>query len=698
MKGLFSLLILFLWLGIGRGQGPMPTDSSIWSIQLPEYVTTAQPEPTDARSALHSVRVLKAEELNRRGVTNLAQALEQTIGIRLQQDLVLGSSLTMMGLGGQNIQIMIDGVPIIGRQGGNVDLGQINLDQVLRVELVEGPLGVAYGTNALAGVINIITKSSQLDPYEVQLTHQYESRGESRLAAGAGLKLHPEWLLRVQGGRDHFAGWKADESARAHLWNPKEQYFAEANLVFTPTTDRKIRVQSRWFDEEVSLLGNTRRPQFKPYAIDQFFRTRRTDLALHYEGGIGERGYARLTTGFNRFARQRNMYRVDLEADESAAVTGNQDTSRFDSWMLRGQWAYPRKLDRWQVQAGVDLRYDRGAGDRIIGENGADWASMTDLAGFVKFSYRPIDELTLQAGGRYAYNSRYDAPLIPSLHLKYAPSDQWQWRASYGRGFRSPDLKELFFEFIDINHFILGNPNLQAETADHLQSTLTHTRQLAGGQLDVQAMLFYNDLSNRIALFEYIETPDGLQPAVDTSTLRFSYFNMDRFFTQGARLGLNWQHEDWTIGMQANANGLYNPESAETATINRFSYQWSGNANLSYRFEQGLPWEISAFVHFQDRIITHYPDQDAQGQTVFRERIQNGFTQVDLSLSTRFWSDRISMVVGVRNALNVQQVDISGGGSGGGAHGGGANWAPISPGRSFFVSTQCRLGWGQSGE
>jgi len=218
------LTVLILWVFSTTLSGQVEPDSSVWSLDLPEVVTTAQPLPTDAKSALHQIRVIQAETLKQRGVTNLEQALQQIAGIRIQQDLVLGSSLQIMGLGGQNVQVMVDGVPVIGRQDGNIDLGQINLDDVLRIEMVEGPLAVSYGTNALAGVIHIITRSSQISPLEGSIQTQLESRSESRVAGRLGFQFDDRWLLRAGGGFDRFSGWKTDPESRNFLWNPKEQW------------------------------------------------------------------------------------------------------------------------------------------------------------------------------------------------------------------------------------------------------------------------------------------------------------------------------------------------------------------------------------------------------------------------------------------------------------------------------------------
>ncbi|HRH39503.1 MAG TPA: TonB-dependent receptor plug domain-containing protein, partial [Flavobacteriales bacterium] len=125
---------------------------------LGEFVVTGQYRPGSPEAAVHKLRVIDAQQIKRMAANNLGDALRNQLNIRLAQDNVLGSSLNMQGLGGENVKILIDGVPVTGRLNGNVDLSQMDLTGIERIELVEGPLSVNYGTNALAGTINLITR------------------------------------------------------------------------------------------------------------------------------------------------------------------------------------------------------------------------------------------------------------------------------------------------------------------------------------------------------------------------------------------------------------------------------------------------------------------------------------------------------------------------------------------------------------
>jgi outer membrane receptor for ferrienterochelin and colicins len=110
--------------------------------QLQELVITGQYAPSSTEKAVHRVRVLGQEQFKRMAAQNLGDALRNELNIRLSQDNILGSSLTMQGLSGENVKILVDGVPVIGRMNGNIDLAQMDLTGIERAEIVEGPLSL----------------------------------------------------------------------------------------------------------------------------------------------------------------------------------------------------------------------------------------------------------------------------------------------------------------------------------------------------------------------------------------------------------------------------------------------------------------------------------------------------------------------------------------------------------------------------
>src|SRR5690606_18204997 len=120
------------------------------------------------------------------GMANLAEVLSTQLNMQVTTDLILGSGLTMQGISGENIQIMIDGVPVIGRLDGNIDLSQIQMNNIRRIEVIEGTMSAQYGSNASGGVINLITRTSQVPKFQISTRNRAESKGilDNSLSAG----------------------------------------------------------------------------------------------------------------------------------------------------------------------------------------------------------------------------------------------------------------------------------------------------------------------------------------------------------------------------------------------------------------------------------------------------------------------------------------------------------------------------------
>jgi outer membrane receptor for ferrienterochelin and colicins len=659
-------------------------DTFSWSVDLPNVVVTGQFAPTDLRQAVHPVRIIQRERIEQLGANNLEQLLAQDLAIRIQQDLILGSSLQLLGLGGENVRIMVDGVPLIGALDGNIDLGQVNLHNVQRVEIVEGPMAVSYGADALAGVINLITRRQPTAKAGAEFRQQLESRGEQSSLLSFSGRTPSGWYVRAQLSRDWFGGYSED-TLRALPWNPKRQWLADAQAGKSWNNDQQLRWQSGWLWEEVENLGEVRRPQFKPYAFDDYYRTRRSQHALSHEGKLNEHWRWQATAALTLFDRTKQTLRTELaEPGGSAEVPGEQDTTRLRAWTLRPVWAWSGPGQQWQAQLGADLRLDQAQGTRLQAEQGDNWASLGDYALFGSLRYRAKRGWQAEAGLRAAYNTRFQSPLIPSLHLRWPMAPHWTLRASYAHGFRSPQLKELYFFFIDVNHYIVGNVNLRPESGRNAQLNIEGEWTPGQHKIRLQSSIFYNRIENKIDLYQFIEMADGgIIPApADTNTFRYAYFNQALYLNHGWQHRLSWQCERVEAQLGWALIGYYNPYSNNDNNTPSYTYagEWSVQAGVQ-PFRQG-PW-LNAFGRYNDAIISYYPEV-IDGIEVVRQRQQEGFWQIDLSIRQLWQAGRIQVAGGVRNLLNIQQVAVSGGG--GSAHSGGSGSAAVSLGRSFWLS------------
>jgi len=647
--------------------------------QLNEVVVTAQYAPNSPDKAVHRIRIIDEQKIERMAAVNLEDVLTNELNIRISQDAILGSSMRMQGVSGENVKIMIDGVPMIGRQNGNLDLNQINLNDIERIEIVEGPLSVNYGTNALAGTINLITRKQSTEKTSVALGSYNESIGTYNLY-GTVTHQWKKWRLSLNGGRNFFDGWSSDhdqgfldfssrraDDTRVMSWKPREQYFGRAQLNYR-IKRMTVGYKFEYFDEKITNRGRPRSPYLEE-AYDDEYHTQRLDNAVTASGKLTDNLSLQFVAAFNRFERNKYTYEVDLTTLDQGLTEDPQDhdTSTFDLWMSRASIAWAPDSSWIQGEIGYDVSYEDSRGRRIEGQT----KSIGDYALFTSAEIRPFSSLTIRPGLRYTYNTQYEAPLIPSVNLRYQVSD-WTFRASYARGFRAPSLKELYFYFVDINHNIIGNRDLEAEFANNYTASIQFTQRIKQSLFRAEVSGFYNDIDNLISL-ALIDA--NVQPP------EYSYVNIGRSRTQGINTQFSFMFEH----LKFNAGAAYigvNSQLANDYDSDRFDYYPEATSSITYDWQRfGI--RTSLFYKFQGRLpIPRLDENDDLYLTYIDE-----YHTLDMNVARSFWREQLTFTVGVKNLLDVQNVN---GSISDGVHSSGGSTIPIAMGRLYFLKLDFR--------
>ena len=215
---------------------------------MDEVVVTGQYTPQAVDKSIFRVKVIGAKTIGQKASNNLGELMAGELNIRTSFDGALGSRITLQGLGGEHIKFLVDGVPLIGRMNGNIDLGQLNLYNVKQIEVIEGPMSVIYGSNALAGVINIITKESDQMRYTANAASYLESVGVYNFNADISASRN-KWSGSVAAARNFFDGYNPDADSRSKRWKPKRQYNADANISYR-SKDLQLRMNLSYFNEK----------------------------------------------------------------------------------------------------------------------------------------------------------------------------------------------------------------------------------------------------------------------------------------------------------------------------------------------------------------------------------------------------------------------------------------------------------------
>lgn len=646
-------------------QSPTPTPPDSTN-KLGTVVITGQYGEGTITNSVYKIRVLDAKRIQSQGAVNMRDLLTNELQVRIGNDQFLGSSMSLQGVGGENIKILIDGVPMVGRLNGNIDLSQINLNNVERVELVEGPLSVSYGTNALGGAINIITKKNQAKTTEYRLSSYYETVGQYNIDGRIGFtkKGHS---LQLSGGRNFFGGFSVVDTSRFQDWKPKQQYFG--NLQYGYNFGKlTLRYAGDYFNELILNRGQRRAPYFVT-AIDDEFNTTRINNTLSLTGKINKYNLTVLAA-YNYFDRIKNTYFTDLTTLNRALTIndGDQDTSRFDLIMSRGTLSTSKERTKKSVcnyEVGYDINVETGFGKRLLNNN----RQIGDYAAFVSAEYSPIENVVIRPGLRYGYNTAYTAPLIPSVNLLYKTNKGISLRASYARGFRAPSLKELYFDFVDINHNIIGNQALSAENSHNFSGGFTFRKDFKSSTLNIELSGFYNNINNLITL-------------VLIQGNQFTYGNIGKFNTTGGQLTTEYWIGKFKIkagGSLVGRSGVSDIDGSATA----YNFTPEGLFNASYNLSKH-GFSINLFYKYTGRLQSFY--RSTEGQVL--QNFIGAFSTMDLTATKQFFDKRLTLTIGGKNLFNVTNVQAN---VQGGIHGGAQNSVFTAWGRTFFTKLDINL-------
>ena len=617
------------------------------STNLDVVCVTTQYQPTTVSSAVQKITVINSDQIRKSGSVNLADIITYQTGIRLNQDNILGTSMNIGGISGENVKILIDGVPVIGRLNGSVDLSQINLNNIERIELIEGPLSVNYGTNALAGTLNLITKKETKRGVKLELNPYYENIGNYNFNFSSTVSLKKN-SVQISGGRNYFDGWKPGQpffdfpketladTNRSLTWKPKEQYFAEVRYS-AAVKGWNINPYARYFDEKIVNRGYPKAPYYES-AFDDYYFTKRGDAGL-IATKIFKKGKLNTTLAYNHFQRIKNTFLNDLTTLQHvlSETPGAQDTSVFS--LINSRMTYNSiNGKKFNYEFGLDLSYESAYGVRI--ENMEQF--MGDYAAFATCEWEPLSNFVIKPGLRYAYNTIYRAPLVPSLNIRYKKNN-WTFRASAARGFRAPSLKELYFDFVDINHNITGNQDLLSERSMNYNLSAGWMKQTKKNTLfKADASAYYNDINNLITL--------GLSDVVGS----YTYINIGKYKTIGNNLAFTMRHKRVSVQFNGAYIGRYNAAS-EDADLEPFIFSPEIGVQTSlFLWKDKL--SLNAFYKFNGSLQTFYVDDEGSIIT----SMQDSYQIMDLSFNLKLLNEKLNITAGAKNIFNVTTVNISG--------------------------------------
>lgn len=661
---------------------------SLKHVQMEELVVTGQYEPQSMKKSVYQVRTIPNQFIRTRNATNLQSLLTTELGIRFSTDPTLGTSdITLMGMSGQNVKILMDGVPLVDRGATRESLGQIDVNTIERIEIVEGPMSVLYGSDALAGVINIITKKAsgvyEGEKLSVEAKVQEETvGGEYEPFAGKGVHLENvsvNWGLKAwEAGagltRNDFGGWQGSRTGRQKQWHEKDQYLGNASVGFRKD-NYNVWYRLNYLNENILAQGDEN--PANNMAGDKDYITNRFTHQLQGEWRASSRWSFNGVLSYQDYSRETQSTNINvITGDRRLSLEpGSQDESVFQTEIIRGVSIF-KWSEKVTLQSGIDFNFNQGSGDRIEGSQ-----SINDYAVFVSAEYSPWSTFSIRPGLRFIKNTQYDAPpAVPSLNAKYSITPNVEWRFSYARGFRAPALRELYFYFFDASHSIKGNTDLKAEYSNSYATSFNFKVPInARVAMNVKAGGFYNEFENLITL--------GIDP---TDPTVYTYVNVLKSRTAGGTLdnSVTWKNLKATLG--GSYIGVYNQFNDYDQSVPSMVWTPEINSVVTYTFQR-IGLEVSGFYKWTGSRQNYQLITESDGsQSVSQGKISS-FQWADITASKKL-GKLLRVSGGVKNAFDVTQLQNSLGVGGGGHTTAGS--VPMSHGRSYFIGISFQ--WNQN--
>jgi outer membrane receptor for ferrienterochelin and colicins len=653
---------------------PMILTFSSSTQDLSSVTATANYRNSIPEECVLSVETISAAEIEAMGAQNVSEVLKQSLNFRVGTDPVLGSSISFQGLGGQQVKVMIDGVPVVGRLNGQIDLSQIVTADIERIEIVEGPLSVDYGTDALAGTINIITKSGRTN--SASEFAQYESSGQYNLGFNTTFSKKRKQLT-LGTTRNFFDGWRDTDDAfhiekkgpadtsRFQAAKPKEAYdFHWKCRSMLEEGKMDISLSQRFYQDVVYNLGLPQAP-YEIMAFDEEYRTRRLDQQLQIKSGPYSNRNFTLLAAYNHFERVKNAWVNDLTNLQRNMLPGasSQDTTRFNSWMSRGNFSIGSDSTKHHLTLGYDVFDHKMNGQKL--QNGVQ--KIYNLALFSILESKVTKRFDSRLGLRGAYNSEYNFSILPSAAGRWNFKNNNKTSLGFGMGFRAPEIKELYLEFVDVNHNIFGNENLNPEKS--INVFLMHEKKWKRDQqtFELNGRAFANRVVDGISL---VQSPNGLD---------FTYQNLSVQEVVGLQLRTGW----YISNFKAELGGSFLVQNFPSEFPEPF-YTPEISGNMTYSIKK---WNSSVHLFYRHNGARRIPVLNAEEQIEYE--IQNGVDFLDVSFQKEWFKGKMRLQVGAKNLFNVTRINIGNQGFGHQS----TNGSLVGFGRVYYFKISSSITW-----
>lgn len=529
--------------GVTQTLSPSFNDS-LASRKLDEVIVSATRNARQLSSVPLNAQIISKEEIKGINSVRLSDILSEQTGLITVPDFGGGEGIQMQGFDSQYVLVMIDGVPLIGRSAGTLDLNRVSVGNIKQIEVVKGASSSLYGNEALGGIVNIITETPS-GGFGGDINYRYGTLNahdiSSNLSFGNDRIQASAFINRNSGD-----GFDLREDLPNNTVEPFENYTVNPKVRYTISKHTNASLSAR------------------------LFRERRDNAArdtLSGDANVNERNaHFLLNHIFNGkwdsyFEFYASQYRTDEFLDDP---DGNRfSESEFNQRFIRPEFrtTYTHSDDHIVIMGAGFTRETLVRNDFVT-----DPVFNAPYA-YIQYDGQYFDKLNVVLGARFDEHNAYQSQLSPKAAIRYDISKKIGIKGSVGYGYKAPDFRQLYFNFTNPaggGYIVLGQSAVATRLLDLFQSG-----GLAASANDSSVNVVVNGFSDQLKAESSVNYNLGVsynprenirlnfnlfrnnvENLIDVEILPigtagganiFSYVNRNRVYTQGLELDATWQ-------------------------------------------------------------------------------------------------------------------------------------------------------------
>ncbi|MBF6058130.1 TonB-dependent receptor plug domain-containing protein [Thiomicrorhabdus heinhorstiae] len=505
--------------------------------RLEDVVVTSSRQPRYLKEVPVRTEVVTRAELEQNHAVTLEDALRYVPGVMLREiHGKPGSGIWLQGFDSNRVLVLIDGNPVSASTGSSVDITQIAVGDVERIEIIKGAASALYGTSAMGGVVNIITREPQEGVHaDIDLSGgswQEQNLGDDLPARKVGKVAlsakRDQWAGELNVQLDDSSGWKATDEREETQGAKGVRQTVSAKLQYELTPNLQLSLMPRYYHEDLLNVLDNYVPGVGNLPKDKVELTDTYHLAaVLATKGQGDSDWKIRLMGedYRNESRQDVQATTYIDQKRDTHIQNYEAAVQYDrSWRENHHLTFGVEVKRQSMDVVQDDSLQEVDNKNAVSD---EW--------FLQDSWFATENLELLPGIRIHHDADFGTHISPMLSAlqswEFTRLGRFNLRASIGNGYRVPNLKERYYVFdhSHLGYMVLGNADLKPESSISYQF---------GGewyfsdQGSLQFHLYYNDAKDLIE--------SALSPADSTDELAiYRYKNFERVSTRGAELAFN---------------------------------------------------------------------------------------------------------------------------------------------------------------